>query len=110
MANELYLGNDSGLTATGLRNDAAGTYLNAATVTCQPYNVAVSGTETAVGSPVALAYVAGSNGSYAGTLESSVIDGGFAVGNRYRLAFTAVQSGVNAAWSIEGEVMRRGAS
>lgn len=108
-ANALYVGNDATLTATALKNDAAGTFLNSATVTCQPYNLA-TGTAVAVGSPVTLSYVAASSGNYAGVLESSVIDGGFAVDDPYRLDFAAAQSGVNGAWSLSGVVERRGGS
>jgi hypothetical protein len=107
MANQLYYGNDASLTVTGFRNAVSLAYLNAATVTCQPYRIAATGVATAVGSPVTLTYTTSSNGDYVGTLESSVIDAGFAVDDEYRLDFVAVQSGVNAAWSLSGTVLRR---
>lgn len=106
-ANQLYAGNDTDLAATGLRRGS--TYLNAATVTCQPYNLA-TGTAVAVGSAVTLAYVASSSGDYAGVLESSVADAGFDIGGEYRLDFAASEGGVNGAWSLSGVVERRGAS
>lgn len=109
-ANQLYAGNDATLTASAMKNDAAGTFLNAATVTCQPYLVVAGEDDTAVGSPVTLSYVAASSGNYTGTLESSVIDAGFDIGDEYRLDFAASQAGVNAAWSLSGVVGRRGRS
>jgi hypothetical protein len=106
-ANRIDIGNDSDLTLTGLRHGS--TYLNAASVTCQPYNLA-TGSAVAVGSAVTLAYVAASSGNYAGVLESSVIDAGFAVDDPYRLDFAASEAGYNGAWSLEGVVGRRGGS
>ena len=101
---QLTAGNDCAVALTGLRNALTGAYLNAATVTAQLYDEA----DAAVGAPVTLAYTAASSGDYAGVIEASVIDAGFAVGDFYRLEVTAAQGGVDAQFNVAGTVGRRG--
>lgn len=104
-ATRLALGNDYAVRLTGLRNALTAAYLNAATVTAQLYDAGGA----AVGDPVTLTYTPASNGDYAGVIESTVVDAGFAEGDVYRLAVAAAQGGVTAEFNATGTVGRRAA-
>lgn len=77
---QLYIGNDQTIEVTGLIDEVSGSYLNGATVTASVKTLAganVSGQSM----PIALSYVAASNGNYRGTLEDGLVltDGTFYV-------------------------------
>lgn len=100
MSNEaqiLFFGNDNLIELRGLKNEVAGTYLNAATVTV---TLKDSDGDNVAGAswPMTMSYVASSNGIYRATLPStlSVVEDG-----RYT-AVVAVNGGAGlvARWDL----------
>lgn len=100
MANIYYSGNDHLLDIVGLQNEAAGVYLNSATVTVTVKDS--TGVEIAGETwPLSASYVSGSNGDYRATLADTLTvvagaryvaevdaDGGVGLKGFWRFPFT----------------------
>lgn len=98
--NQLYRTGHSVVRWTGAINDLTGAYLNSATVTARLYDE----DDAAVGSAVTLDYVAASNGDYAGTVLDTVVQGGFAVGDPYKIVLSLTSGSVVGSRTIRGVV------
>lgn len=85
----LYIGCDHSISLTGL--SANGSYLNAATVSYTLYSA--DGTAVSGGTDT-LGYVIGSNGNYAGTIESTITSD-LTCGEEYYADVTISQSNIN---------------
>ena len=81
---------DNLLTLSGLQNAATGAYLNAATVTVSCTNYDTGLPIAGASWPLALTYVAASNGVYTATLVHGLVT---TVGQRIQAAITAVDAG-----------------
>lgn len=67
MGKPIYLANDNLLQLFGLKDERTNTFVSSATVTAQLKDAA----GVAVGSPMTLTHVAGSNGDYAGIIPDT---------------------------------------
>jgi hypothetical protein len=104
MARIAFHQNDNLLEVFGLKDEAAGTFLNSATVTVTVTDlksVQVTG-ETW---PLAMAFVAGSNGDYRATLKDTL---GFTAGQEYVADIIADGgTGLKARWKFRFKVRTR---
>lgn len=96
--NILYVGNDNILELDSLKNDLTGADLNAATVSVTLKDSA--GANVAGSSwPLAMTYVAASNGTYRATLGYAIA---LVAGGRYTATITAdAGAGLHASWAVE---------
>ena len=103
MARVFFSRNDNLLRLVGVKNNATGLTLNAATVTA---TVKTQGGTPVPGAawPVTLAYVAGSAGDY-----EAVLPAGLAVsaGREYTAEIKATNAGVTGFWSFAFSVVNR---
>jgi len=99
----IFRGNTQSVKLLGFEDaDAATTtYLNAADVDARLIDSA--GAEVA-GSPASMAYVAGSDGDYSGSIASTVT---LTLLGHYTLEVTAVEGPITALWEIPVRVERR---
>ncbi len=103
MTKIVYDQNDNLIKVNGLEDDAAaGTYLNAATVTATLQDP--DGSDVTGATNITLNYIAASNGNYEGTIESTVT---LTVGPGYLLVIDADEGGVVGHWELEAEVIAR---
>jgi hypothetical protein len=97
MTTTLYLQNDHVLQLDRLR-DADGVYVNNATVQCISIKNASGVDVSGITFPLALAYVAASNGKYRATLQDTA---SFVAGHQYKAIVTVDGGGLQARFTID---------
>lgn len=104
MSADVYYANNSHLVELdGLKNAADNSYVNDATVAVSIKDDAGNNV-TGETWPVALSYVAGSNGKYQANIAATL---GISVGDIVTLFFTATAVGLDAEWQENREVRTR---
>ena len=92
----LYIGNDSIVELTGLYDQLTGNYVNNASVQCTVFD-ANGGALANVGWPIALNYLAASNGVYQGIIPATIQ---LAEASGYRAQVIATSGSTTAEWDI----------
>ena len=87
----VYIGNDTLIQLDEAHDEQTGAYLNAATVT---FNLKTNAGDIVV-SDTAMAYVAGSNGKYQGTLQSGTA---LTANTKYTLEIALSEGGIVGLW------------
>jgi len=93
----LYDDNDNLVTLDELKNAATDAYINNATVTLTAIRDAAGGTVTGVTFPLAMNYVAASNGKYQATVDKALA---VSPGRAYTAIIDAVSGSLDGHWEI----------
>lgn len=99
MAEVIYKDNDNLVEVDELKNSATDAYINTATVNLTAIKDAAGANVTGSGItfPIAMTYVASSNGKYQATVDKALA---LVAGHAYTAVIDAVSSGIDGHWEI----------